>query len=157
MRWLDLVGFLPADILTKVDRATMAVGLEARAPLLDHRLVELSWRIPSSTHLRGGKGKWILRQLLQRHVPNALFERPKSGFGIPIGSWLRGPLRDWAESLLSKRALDDTGLVQTNAVRQVWERHLSGEINAQYGLWTVLMLQAWLLEKNATQLASRAA
>ncbi|MDQ2878023.1 MAG: asparagine synthase (glutamine-hydrolyzing) [Pseudomonadota bacterium] len=143
MRWLDMVTFLPDDILVKIDRATMAVGLEARAPLLDHRLVELSWRIPSSVHLHQGQGKWILRALLARHVPPALFERPKAGFGIPIGAWLRGPLRDWAESLLSARALDDAGLVRTAAVRAVWRRHLAGQVNAQYGLWTVLMLQAW--------------
>jgi asparagine synthase (glutamine-hydrolysing) len=156
MRWLDLVTFLPADILTKVDRATMAVSLEARAPLLDHRLVEMSWRIPSAVHLHQGKGKWILRRLLERHMPASLFERPKSGFGVPIGEWLRGPLRDWAESLLSARSLEATGLVDSAAVRTVWARHLSGEINAQYGLWTVLMLQAWHAGQSVRP-ASRAA
>ena len=143
LRLLDLLTYLPGDILTKVDRATMAHGLEARAPLLDYRLVELSFRLPPSTLMHGGRTKWILRTLLERDVPRALFERPKSGFGIPIGDWLRGPMRDWAEELLSVQALDECGLVKPAAVRAVWAAHLSGKVNAQYGLWTVLMLQSW--------------
>jgi asparagine synthase (glutamine-hydrolysing) len=143
LRTLDLLTYLPGDILTKVDRATMAVGLEARAPLLDHRLVELSYRLPTNTLMRGGRPKVILRELLERDVPRELFERPKSGFGIPIGDWLRGPMRDWAEDLLSPAALDELGLVHTPAVRASWQAHLSGRANNQYGLWTVLMLQAW--------------
>ncbi|MEP7221245.1 MAG: asparagine synthase (glutamine-hydrolyzing) [Novosphingobium sp.] len=143
LRTLDLLTYLPGDILTKVDRATMAVGLEARAPLLDHRLVELSYRLPTDTLMRGGRPKVILRELLERDVPRELFERPKSGFGIPIGDWLRGPMRDWAEDLLSPAALDELGLVHVPAVRASWQAHLSGRANNQYGLWTVLMLQAW--------------
>lgn len=143
LRFLDLMTYLPGDILTKVDRATMACGLEARAPLLDHRLVELSFRIPTATHMAGGKTKAILRDLLERDVPRALFERPKTGFGIPIGDWLRGPLRDWAEDLLSAQGLEEMGLVRPEAVRAAWAAHLSGTLNAQYGLWTVLMLQSW--------------
>ncbi|MDP3674455.1 MAG: asparagine synthase (glutamine-hydrolyzing) [Novosphingobium sp.] len=143
LRFLDLLTYLPGDILTKVDRATMACGLEARAPLLDYRLAELSFRLPTATLMRGGRTKWILRTLLERDVPRALFERPKSGFGIPIGDWLRGPMRDWAENLLSVQALEECGLVKPAAVRATWEAHLSGRVNAQYGLWTVLMLQSW--------------
>jgi asparagine synthase (glutamine-hydrolysing) len=143
LRFLDLLTYLPGDILTKVDRATMACGLEARAPLLDYRLAELSFRLPTSTLMHGGQTKWILRTLLERDVPRALFDRPKSGFGIPIGDWLRGPIRDWAEELLSVEALEECGLVKPVAVRDAWEAHLSGTINAQYGLWTVLMLQSW--------------
>jgi asparagine synthase (glutamine-hydrolysing) len=143
LRFLDLMTYLPGDILTKVDRATMAYGLEARAPLLDHRLVELSFRIPTATHMAGGRTKAILRDLLERDVPRPLFERPKSGFGIPIGDWLRGPMRDWAEDLLSPAELDATGLVRTDVVRGLWQAHLAGQTNAQYGLWTVLMLQSW--------------
>jgi asparagine synthase (glutamine-hydrolysing) len=121
----------------------MACGLEARAPLLDYRLVELGFRIPTATHMAGGKTKAILRDLLARDVPRALFERPKSGFGIPISDWLRGPMRDWAEDLLAPQALEAGGLVNTAAVRGIWTDHLSGKTNAQYGLWTVLMLQSW--------------
>jgi asparagine synthase (glutamine-hydrolysing) len=143
MRYLDLATYLPGDILTKVDRASMAVSLETRAPLLDHRLVEFSFRIPSSLHLRHGQGKWLLRQVLERHVPRALFDRPKTGFGIPLGQWLRGPLRDWAEELLSERRLAQTGLLRPGPIRALWARHLSGADNAQYQLWPVLMLVAW--------------
>ena len=143
LRFLDLLTYLPGDILTKVDRATMACGLEARAPLLDYRLVELSFRLPTSTLMHGGQTKWILRSLLERDVPRALFDRPKSGFGIPIGDWLRGPMRDWAEDLLSVQSLEEGGLVDPAATRAAWAAHLSGRANAQYGLWTVLMLQSW--------------
>ena len=143
LRFLDLLTYLPGDILTKVDRATMACGLEARAPLLDYRLAELSFRLPTSTLMHGGQSKWILRSLLERDVPRALFDRPKSGFGIPIGDWLRGPMRGWAEELLSVQALEECGLVRPAAVRAAWAAHLSGKVNAQYGLWTVLMLQSW--------------
>ncbi|TMJ13064.1 MAG: asparagine synthase (glutamine-hydrolyzing) [Alphaproteobacteria bacterium] len=149
MRYLDLVTYLPGDILTKVDRASMAVSLEARAPLLDHRLVEFSFRVPSAIHLRNGEGKWILRRVLERHVPRALFERPKMGFGVPVGEWLRGPLRDWAESNLSEARLRDTGLLRPGPIRALWQRHLSGEVNAQYRIWPVLMLMSWLEAQQA--------
>ena len=150
LRYMDMISYLPGDILTKVDRATMAYGLEARAPLLDYRLVELSWRIPSAVNISDGKGKQVLRAILEKHVPRAMFERPKSGFGVPIGDWLRGPLRDWAEDLLSPAALDALGLVDTQQLRTIWAAHLAGKVNAQYGLWNVLMLQAWLREHSAT-------
>jgi asparagine synthase (glutamine-hydrolysing) len=145
MRYLDLATYLPGDILTKVDRATMAASLEARAPLLDHRLVEWSFRVPTAVHIQNGQGKWLLRRILEKRVPPELFERPKSGFGIPLGEWLRGPLRDWAEDLLSESRLDAAG-IRPQPVRRLWQDHLSGVANGQYLLWPVLMLLAWLEE-----------
>jgi len=144
MRYLDLATYLPGDILTKVDRASMAASLETRAPLLDHRLVEWSFRLPSSLHLRDGKGKWLLRQILEKRVPRRLFDRPKTGFGVPIGEWLRGPLREWAEDLLDERKLRATGLIDPGPVRALWQRHLAGSTNGQYLLWPVLMLISWM-------------
>lgn len=157
LRYMDLMTYLTGDVLTKVDRATMAWGLEARAPLLDYRLVEMSWQIPSSVHISGGKGKQVLRAILDKHVPRALIDRPKSGFGVPIGDWLRGPLRDWAEDLLSPASLDALGLVRTQKLRALWQAHLSGQVNAQYGLWNVLMLQAWLRAQQGAPAIAKAA
>jgi asparagine synthase (glutamine-hydrolysing) len=122
----------------------MAASLETRAPCLDHRLVEWSFRLPSSLHLHDGKGKWVLRKILEKRVPRSLFERPKTGFGVPIGEWLRGPLREWAEELLDERRLKDNGFVDPQAVRIVWRQHLAGRANGQYLLWPVLMLMSWI-------------
>lgn len=143
MQFLDLVTYLPNDILTKVDRASMAVALEARVPLIDHRVVEFAWQLPRHAKIRNGTSKWLLRQVLYRHVPKELIERPKMGFGIPLGDWLRGPLRDWAEALLDERRLIEAGLVDATRVRQVWQEHLSGRRNWQYLIWNILMLEAW--------------
>ena len=143
MQYLDTMTYLPDDILTKLDRASMAVSLEARVPLIDHRVAAFAWRLPSAWKARPGAGKYLLRRVLERYVPRQLFERPKQGFAVPIDSWLRGPLRDWAESLLDPERLRREGILAPEPIGQRWREHLAGKRNWQYSLWNVLMFQAW--------------
>jgi asparagine synthase (glutamine-hydrolysing) len=144
MLWADLVTYLPNDILTKVDRAAMSVSLETRMPFLDRAVLDLAWGLPPTAKLNGGVTKWIVRQVLHRHLPPSLVERPKMGFGVPIGSWLRSALKPWAEDLLSEQALRRHGLLDPVAVRRAWRLHLSGRRDLGYELWDLLMLQAWM-------------
>lgn len=142
--YLDLCQYLPDDILVKVDRATMAVGLESRIPLLDHRVVEFAWGVPPNLKCVNGETKWLLRQLLYRHVPQALIDRPKMGFGVPLAEWLRGPLRDWAESQVGEARLRREGFLDVKLIRRVWHEFLNGTVDHSARLWSILMFQAWL-------------
>ncbi|HEV2720209.1 MAG TPA: asparagine synthase (glutamine-hydrolyzing) [Thermoanaerobaculia bacterium] len=144
MMYFDQISYLPDDILAKVDRASMAASLESREPLLDYRLVEFAWTLPLSMKVRGGKGKRVLRRVLYRYVPERLIERPKMGFGIPLGAWLRGPLRAWAEPLLDEAAIMKHGILDPAPIRAKWEEHLAGRGDWHYYLWAILMLQVWL-------------
>ncbi|MEG8026089.1 asparagine synthase C-terminal domain-containing protein [Sphingomonas aurantiaca] len=148
MHW-DMQSYLPNDILVKVDRAAMSASLETRVPLLDHRVVEQAWATPLEFKMRGGQGKWALRQILYRYVPKELIERPKAGFAIPIGTWLRGPLREWAEDLLSDNALAKQPALDAGMIRARWAEHLAGTHDRTASLWGVLMFQAWAREWNA--------
>ena len=143
MMAVDSVHYLPDDILAKVDRAAMAVSLETRVPMLDPDVIRFAWQLPLDLKIRDGKTKWPVRQLLYRHVPQSLIDRPKMGFGIPIAEWLRGPLRDWAEALLEPAAMRADGYFVTESVQQLWQQHLSGRLNNGYRLWSILMFQAW--------------
>jgi asparagine synthase (glutamine-hydrolysing) len=148
MMYLDALCYLPDDILVKVDRASMGASLESRAPFLDHRLVEFAWSLPLSMKIRNGQGKWVLRQLLARYLPRSLFERPKSYFDIPLASWLRGPLREWAEDLLNTKRLKKEGFLNPSPIQQKWQEHQSGKRHWHYYLWNILMFQLWLEQEH---------
>lgn len=146
MQFLDSISYLPDDILCKVDRAAMAVSLETRVPFLDHRIVEFAWQMPMHHKIRNGQGKWLLRQVLHKYVPRELIERPKMGFGVPLDVWLRGPLKDWAESLINEKRLSEEGFFDPVPIRKKWDQHLGGLNNWAYHLWSVLMFQLWFEE-----------
>ena len=150
MQTCDLNGYLPDDVLTKVDRASMAVGLEVRVPILDHRVVEALWALSSDLKIRGGTSKWLLREILYRHVPREIFDRPKQGFAVPVTRWLRGPLRDWAETLLAENRLKQEGFFDPAVVRRLWTAHLAGQADHSGALWATLMFQAWHEHMRAT-------
>jgi asparagine synthase (glutamine-hydrolysing) len=147
--WMMAVSaqsYMTDDILTKIDRAAMSASLEVRVPMLDHRVVELAWRMPLSMKLRDGQGKWLLRQVLYRHVPRELIERPKKGFSIPLGAWLRGPLREWADALLDERRLRREAYFYPGPIQRAWRLHQEGKVDCSERLWSILMFQSWLAE-----------
>ena len=151
MMAMDLLTYMPDDILTKVDRAAMGVSLETRVPMLDHKVVEFALSLSNKYKLRNNQTKWLLKQTLYKYVPQNLIERPKSGFAIPIGNWLRTSLKDWADDLLDERTINDQGFFNAGLIRKRWHQHQSGSHNWEHFLWNVLMFQSWFInfhEKN---------
>jgi len=144
MVYLDLMTYHPDDILQKVDRAAMSVSLETRVPYLDHNLVEFIMSLPLEMKIRHGSSKWILRQVLYRHLPQELMERPKMGFAVPVGEWIRGPMKEWAEELIDNKRIEQERYFNAQAVVEMWQQHLSGKFNRTHELWNILMFQAWL-------------
>jgi asparagine synthase (glutamine-hydrolysing) len=158
LMYRDMSRYLPGNVLVKVDRASMAVGLEARCPLLDHRVVEFALRLPANTKVRGPVSKWLLRQVLRRYVPDALFERPKAGFDVPIGAWLAGPLRPWVEDVFATARRVNDGALDQQRVAEIWREHLAGRCDRGHELWAILMFQAWRAAQNgAPAIVARAA
>lgn len=155
MMLLDGVTYLPDDILAKVDRAAMAASLETRVPMLDHRVAEVAWRLPLSMKIRKGHSKWALRQILYRCVPEKLIERPKAGFNIPVGQWLRGPLRGWAEVLLAEDRLREEGFLDPVPVRALWREHLAEKRDWTDRLWNLIMFQAWLAAQASEEILTQ--
>jgi asparagine synthase (glutamine-hydrolysing) len=144
MMYVDSLSYLPDDILVKVDRASMGVSLESRLPFLDHRVVEFSWRLPLALNVRSGRGKYLLRKILQQYVPPSMTDRPKMGFAVPLDVWLRGPLREWAKELLDEKRLRDQGFFYPEPILEKWNEQLSAHSSWEHHLWDVLMFQAWL-------------
>lgn len=147
MMYMDMINYLPDNILQKVDRASMNVSLESRAPFLNHHIVEFAWSLPISMKIKNDKSKWLLREVLYKYIPKELIERPKMGFGVPLDSWLRGPLKEWAEDLIDEKKLIDNGFFNPEPIRKKWKQHISGRYNWQYPIWNILIFQDWI-EKN---------
>ncbi len=143
----DFITYLPDDILCKVDRASMAVSLETRAPFLDKNVISDAWKLPLSLKIRSGEGKWLMKKILYQYVPKKLLDRPKAGFALPLGDWLRGPLKYWADTLLDKRLIDEQGFLNSTNIEKIWNQHLSGKYDWTSKLWTILMFQAWLKQQ----------
>ena len=148
MMYFDSKNYLPNDILVKVDRAAMASSLETRLPFLDHRIIEFAWSLPLEMKLNDNRGKWLLRQVLKRYLPENLIDRPKTGFSVPIGEWLRGPLRSWANELLDEKLIDSQEYFSSKLIKTKWDEHLSGRQDWSKQIWTILMFQSWLKSKN---------